>query len=125
MRPDAGALRYPPRPMLAAFGPHQADTQPGEAMDWIDMLQWPAMAITVAATWLIGSRIATRRKVGFWVFLLSNLLWVVWGLHTSAYALVVLQFALAALNLRGMRKAKQVEENGATQAGPAGSAEAQ
>ncbi|MCG5262137.1 hypothetical protein EM868_10730 [Cupriavidus gilardii] len=94
-------------------------------MDWIDMLQWPAMAITVAATWLIGSRVATRRKVGFWIFLLSNALWVIWGLHTSAYALVVLQFALAALNLRGMRKAKQVEQDGGTQAGPAGSAEAQ
>lgn len=94
-------------------------------MDWIDMLQWPAMAITVAATWLIGSRVATRRKVGFWVFLLSNALWVVWGLHTSAYALVVLQFALAALNLRGMRKAKQVEQNGGAQGEPAGSPEAQ
>lgn len=76
------------------------------------MLQWPAMAITVGATWMIGSRHATRRKLGFWVFLLSNALWVAWGLHTDAYALVLLQFALAALNLRGMKKARQIEETG-------------
>lgn len=93
-------------------------------MDWIDMLQWPAMAVTVAATWLIGSRIATRRKTGFWVFLLSNALWVIWGLHTSAHALVLLQFALAALNLRGMRKARQVEQNAGAPATPPGSREA-
>ena len=76
-------------------------------MDWLDTMQWPAMAVTVLATWLVGSRGAGRRKTGFWVFLISNLMWVVWGLHTSAFALVVLQFALAALNIRGMREARK------------------
>jgi hypothetical protein len=28
-------------------------------------------------------------------------LWVIWGWHARAYALIVLQFALAALNIRG------------------------
>lgn len=78
-------------------------------MDWIDVLQWPAMAVTVAATWLVGSRHAGRRKAGFWVFLLSNALWIVWGLYSSAYALVVLQFALVALNYRGMEKARRAD----------------
>ncbi|WP_420992358.1 hypothetical protein ACKI2N_030355 [Cupriavidus sp. 30B13] len=76
-------------------------------MDWIDALQWPAMVITVAATWLVGSRAAGRRKAGFRVFLASNAMWAAWGLHTSAYALVVLQLALAVLNLRGMVKARR------------------
>jgi hypothetical protein len=67
-------------------------------------LQWPAMVATVAAAWLVGSRSAGRRKAGFWVFLLSNVLWVAWGLHTGATALVVLQFCLAALNIRGANK---------------------
>jgi hypothetical protein len=31
-------------------------------------------------------------------------LWVVWGLYTSAYALILLQFCLAAINIRGARK---------------------
>jgi hypothetical protein len=35
---------------------------------------------------------------------LSNVLWVTWGLHAHAYALVTLQFCLAAMNIRGERK---------------------
>jgi hypothetical protein len=70
----------------------------------IDLLQWPAMAVTVTAAWLVGSSRETRRNVGFWVFLLSNVLWVVWGVSTQAWALVVLQAALAAMNIRGAQK---------------------
>lgn len=91
-------------------------------MDWLDLMQWPAMAVTVLATWLVGSRGAGRRKLGFWIFLASNALWVAWGLHTGGYALVVLQFALAALNIRGMieaRKARQREARGGPRLIPA------
>ena len=73
-------------------------------MDVLDLLQWPAMAATVLAAWLVASRSARRRAAGFWVFLGSNALWVAWGLHDHAYALVGLQFCLAALNLRGVQK---------------------
>jgi len=69
-----------------------------------DLLQWPAMAVTVTAAWLIGSQRPRRRHVGFWLFLLSNVLWIVWGLLKPAPALVLLQFALGLMNLRGMRK---------------------
>jgi hypothetical protein len=67
-------------------------------------LQWPAMAVTVAASWLVASRHEGRRRLAFWLFLVSNVLWVVWGLFSGATALVVLQFCLAALNLRGAKK---------------------
>jgi hypothetical protein len=70
-------------------------------MDWIDVLQWPAMVVTVVAAWLVASQSKRRRRVGFWVFLLSNVLWIAWGLHDPAYALVVLQLALGAMNVRG------------------------
>jgi len=73
-------------------------------MNYLDLLQWPAMAATVAAAWLVASRSAPKRAVGFWVFLASNILWVAWGLHDRAYALVTLQFCLAALNIRGVYK---------------------
>ena len=76
-------------------------------MEWIDWLQWPAMAVTVLAAWLVASEHKSRREVGFWVFLVSNLLWVVWGWHTHAYALIGLQFCLAGMNIRGARKAEQ------------------
>jgi hypothetical protein len=71
---------------------------------WLDLLQWPAMAVTMVAAWLVASRAARRRALGFWCFLASNVLWVAWGLHDSAYALVALQFFLAALNTRGIYK---------------------
>jgi len=73
-------------------------------MDIVDLVQWPAMAATVGAAWLVASRTARRRAIGFWGFLASNLLWVVWGLHDHAYALVGLQFCLAAINIRGVYK---------------------
>ena len=73
-------------------------------MTLLDLLQWPAMLVTVVASWFVASSNKTRRHIGFWVFLLSNVLWVVWGLHAHAYALVALQFCLAAMNVRGERK---------------------
>ena len=42
-------------------------------MHWLDYLQWPAMLVTVVAAWLVASAHRRRRKVGFWVFLASNL----------------------------------------------------
>ncbi len=73
-------------------------------MDFIDLLQWPAMAVTIGASWLVASSKESRRNTGFWVFLLSNALWVVWGLQAGAYALIALQFGLAAMNIRGAMK---------------------
>jgi hypothetical protein len=73
-------------------------------MDYLDLLQWPAMVVTVFAAWMIGSQSRRKRTVGFWCFLLSNILWVTWGLHDDAYALVALQVALAVLNFRGVYK---------------------
>ncbi len=69
-----------------------------------EALQWPAMIVTVAAAWLIGSQSRRKRKVGFWLFLLSNVLWTAWGWKEGAYALVVLQIALAATNIHGALK---------------------
>lgn len=73
-------------------------------MDYIDLIQWPAMLATVIAAWLVGSQNKRKREYGFWVFLFSNVLWVIWGLHDHAYALISLQVALAALNIRGAVK---------------------
>lgn len=73
-------------------------------MEWIDALQWPAMLATVLAAWLVASQSRQRRTLGFWTFLASNALWIVWGWHDEAHALIVLQLALAALNIRGAMK---------------------
>ena len=73
-------------------------------MDILDLLQWPAMAITIIAAWLVASRSPHKRAVGFWCFLAGNVLWTAWGFHDRAWALVVLQFCLAAMNIRGVVK---------------------
>ena len=65
------------------------------------------MAVTLLATVLVASPDAKRRKAGFWIFLVSNVLWVAWGLGAHAYALIALQFGLAALNVRGAVKARR------------------
>ena len=70
----------------------------------LDLLQWPAMAVTIMAAWLVASQSKRKRTIGFWVFLLSNVLWSVWGWHQQAYALVLLQIFLAATNVRGVYK---------------------
>ena len=78
-------------------------------MDYFDLLQWPAMIVTISAAWLVASRSARKRKVGFWVFLVSNVLWSIWGWHDEAYALIALQIALAATNIRGAYKNEKAQ----------------
>jgi hypothetical protein len=73
-------------------------------VDMLDLLQWPAMVVTVLAAYLVASSDERRRGWGFWVFLLSNLLWIVWGWHATAYAVIVMQVALAVMNVRGAKK---------------------
>lgn len=80
-------------------------------MDDLDWLQWPAMLVTVAASWLVASTKTPHRRAGFWVFLGSNVLWVAWGIQTAAWALVALQVCLAAINIRGAYLQRLGEDN--------------
>ncbi|HZY20405.1 MAG TPA: hypothetical protein VFE82_18180 [Ramlibacter sp.] len=89
--------------------------------NWIDLLQWPAMAASLLAAWLVASNRKQRRNIGFWVFLGSNVLWTAWGWHDGAWALIALQVALAALNIRGVFK---TEQPSSAEAGSTGQAQA-
>ena len=73
-------------------------------MEWMNHIQWPAMAVTLLSAWLVASLKKERRQWGFWLFLLSNVLWILWGWHDGAYALIALQVGLAILNSRGVAK---------------------
>lgn len=77
----------------------------------LNLLQWPAMVVTVTAAWLVASTDEKRRNLGFWVFLVSNLMWVVWGWFSQAWALMVLQVALAAMNIRGAMKSDDAQSS--------------
>jgi hypothetical protein len=73
-------------------------------MDVLSLLQWPAMVITLIAAWLVASQSKVRRNWGFWTFIAGNALWIVWGWHEDAIALIVLQVGLFVHNLRGVKK---------------------
>jgi hypothetical protein len=79
-------------------------------MDTFDLLQWPAMAVTLLASWFIASKVERRRHWGFWIFLLSNALWIAWGWSAGAAALIVLQIGLAAMNIRGAMKTDDADK---------------
>jgi hypothetical protein len=74
------------------------------ASQWLDALQWPAMLVTLVAAWLVASKSQQRRRAGFWVFLASNVLWVIWAIQARAWALLALQIGLACMNIRGERR---------------------
>jgi hypothetical protein len=71
--------------------------------DLINISQWLAMVVTLLAAWLVSSKTKRMRNWGFWLFTAGNFLWVFWGWHMSAYALIALQFGLLLLNIRGVR----------------------
>ena len=62
------------------------------------------MAVTVVAAWLVASQRKFKRNWGFWLFLVSNVLWIAWGWYDRAFALIFLQLCLGFLNIRGAVK---------------------
>ena len=80
-------------------------------VDWLDLLQWPAFAVTVAAGWLVASEHRGKRLWGFGLFLVSNVLWVAWGWHDAAWALVALQLFLVVTNVRGVADNRAEDES--------------
>lgn len=75
------------------------------------------MAVSLYAAFLIGSQRAGRRVFGFWMFILSNILWIVWGVHDGAWALIALQVALMGMNIRGIWKNDKGTTDNRLQAG--------
>jgi len=70
----------------------------------LSLIQWRAMLVNILSVWLLTSRSKHKRHAGFVLSLVSNALWVVWGLHVQAFAVLGLQVALATLNFRGVKK---------------------
>ena len=70
----------------------------------LSSLEWPAMAVSLVAAWLIASRSASKRIVAFWLLILGNVMWIGWGWGDGAYALIALNAGLLALNVRGILK---------------------
>lgn len=69
------------------------------------------MLVTVISAWFIGSQRPRRRMLAFWGFIISNVLWVAWGLYANAYALILLECVLLGMNARGFRKNLRARES--------------
>jgi hypothetical protein len=68
------------------------------------LLEWPAMAVTLAAAWWMGSKKAGKRIMAFCLLIAGNLMWIAWGWGEDARALIALNIGLLALNVRGIVK---------------------
>ena len=62
------------------------------------------MVINILSVWLLTCQTRRMRHAGFLFSLVSNVLWVIWGWHVEAFAVLGLQFALATINIRGVQK---------------------
>ena len=80
-------------------------------MDMLNLIQWPAMIVTLIAAWMVASQKKFKRNWGFWLFLLSNVLWIAWAVPDHAYALIVLQVGLAFMNIRGTIKNRSANQS--------------
>ena len=72
--------------------------------DWLAYLEWPAMAVSLVAAWLIASKNPHKRVWAFVMLIVGNLMWIAWGWGDSAWALIALNIGLMALNVRGIVK---------------------
>ncbi|AKH37239.1 MULTISPECIES: hypothetical protein [Nitrosomonas] len=74
--------------------------------DLLNIIQWLAMVTTITATWYVAAERKDNRNWGFWLFLLSNLLWFIWAIPNRAWALATMQVILAGMNIRGVKKSE-------------------
>ena len=72
--------------------------------EFFALLEWPAMAISLAAAWWMGSTKAKKRIVAFVLLIVGNLMWIAWGYGEGAWALIALNVGLLALNVRAIFK---------------------
>jgi hypothetical protein len=82
--------------------------------EFFALLEWPAMAISLAAAWWMGSTKAKKRIVAFVLLIIGNLMWIAWGWGEGAWALIALNVGLMGLNVRAIMKNEDEVEGGKT-----------
>jgi hypothetical protein len=64
-----------------------------------NILSWGGCALLLVALQLIGD----KRKVGFYVALVAEAMWIAWGAITGSFALVVMSIAIMIMYVRAIR----------------------
>lgn len=72
--------------------------------EFFALLEWPAMAISLAAAYLLASQKPEKRIIAFWLLIVGNVMWIAWGWGEDAWALIALNLGLMVLNVRGIFK---------------------
>lgn len=72
--------------------------------EFFALLEWPAMAISLAAAYLLASQKPEKRIIAFWLLISGNAMWIAWGWGEDAWALIALNVGLMVLNVRGIFK---------------------
>lgn len=68
---------------------------------WLDLLQWPGMAFGLLGAPLVASAQAKIRRLGFGVWLVSNVAWIVWSIHSQAWGLLAMQAVFCGTSIQG------------------------
>ena len=77
--------------------------------EFFALLEWPAMAISLAAAYLLASQKPEKRVIAFWLLIVGNVMWIAWGWGEDAWALIALNVGLMVLNVRGIAKNEHAE----------------
>lgn len=74
------------------------------------ILSWGGCALLLVGLKLIGD----KKKFGFYVALVAEVMWIIWGLLTGSYALVAMSAAITVMYIRAISqwgKAEQLTTN--------------
>lgn len=72
-----------------------AKSTPGARLDWIGCIA------ALAGAGLLAANIE-RSPYGWWLFLLSNVAWIAFGLRTRTWSLVVMQIGFTGTSMLGI-----------------------
>lgn len=67
----------------------------------VSILQWVGCGLAVIGSFLIALR-GKRPDVGFWLYLISNIVWIVYGDLTHAPGLITMQVVFLLTNALGI-----------------------
>lgn len=67
---------------------------------WLVMCDWSASMSELLAMWIVGN----RKRKGFLLGFVSDLLWIVLGVSLGLWGLVTVAVVAAVINIRNYRK---------------------
>ncbi len=70
-------------------------------MDLLNLLQWPGLVFRLGGAPLVSSRADHLKRWGFICWLVSNVCWIIWAIHTGGWALFAMQVFFCITSAQG------------------------